>query len=170
MGAHQSNTTPAPTIWEVPDDVWPVIPQLLAAHDPAKAKGHRRVNLRRVLHGIIVRRRTGCQWHRVPAAFGDDSTVHRPCQQWGQHGLVARLWAVAGGAWRHPRRRRVAVARGRHRQGQGPHRGRPGRPPSHRPRATGVKRSLVVEADGGPRGAALAGANGHDTKRLATPL
>jgi putative transposase len=33
-----------------------------------------------------------------------------------------------------------------------------------------VKRSLVVEADGGPLGMAIAGANGHDTKLLAQTL
>jgi putative transposase len=33
-----------------------------------------------------------------------------------------------------------------------------------------VKRSLVVEADGGPLGAAIAGANVHDTKLLAATL
>jgi putative transposase len=33
-----------------------------------------------------------------------------------------------------------------------------------------VKRSLVVEANGGPLGAALAGANVHDTKLLAATL
>jgi putative transposase len=33
-----------------------------------------------------------------------------------------------------------------------------------------VKRSLVVEADGGPLGAAMAGANVHDTKLLAATL
>ncbi len=34
----------------------------------------------------------------------------------------------------------------------------------------GVKRSLVVEATGGPLGATIAGANVHDTKLLATTL
>ena len=33
-----------------------------------------------------------------------------------------------------------------------------------------MKRSLVVEADGGPLGAAIAGANVHDTKLLAATL
>ena len=33
-----------------------------------------------------------------------------------------------------------------------------------------MKRSLVVEADGGPLGLAIAGANVHDTKRLAEAL
>lgn len=94
MGTEQRNTTPAPTIWEVPDDVWPVIQQILDAHYPAKAKGHRRVNLRRVLDGIIFRLRTGCQWNRLPSAFGDDSTVHRHFQQWCQRGIFERIWAA----------------------------------------------------------------------------
>src|SRR5918994_1868827 len=71
---------------------------------------------------------------------------------------------------RRPRRCRLAVASGRHRHGQGPHGGRPGRPQSHRPREKGVQRSLIVEADGGPLGAAMAGANVHDTKLLAATL
>jgi putative transposase len=33
-----------------------------------------------------------------------------------------------------------------------------------------VKRSRVVEAEGGPLGSAIAGAHGHDTKRLAQTL
>lgn len=33
-----------------------------------------------------------------------------------------------------------------------------------------MKRSLVVDADGGPRGSAMAGANVHDTKLLAKTL
>jgi hypothetical protein len=33
-----------------------------------------------------------------------------------------------------------------------------------------VKRRLVVEAEGGPLGIAMAGANAHDTKRLAKTL
>jgi putative transposase len=45
-----------------------------------------------------------------------------------------------------------------------------GGPQPHRPWEKGVKRRLVVEAAGGPLGAALAGANVHDTKLLAMPL
>jgi transposase len=61
---------------------------------PAKPKGHRRVNLRRVPNGIIFRLRPGCQWHQLPTQFGDDSTVHRHFQPWCQRGILARLWAV----------------------------------------------------------------------------
>ena len=83
-----------PPIWEIPDDVWPLIQAILDEHYPAQAKGHRRVDLRRVLNGIIFRLRTGCQWNRLPSAFGDDSTVHRHFQQWCQCGIFERIWAV----------------------------------------------------------------------------
>jgi putative transposase len=67
---------------------------ILDEYYPAKPKGHRRVDLRRVLNGIIVRLRTGCQWNQLPTHFGDDSTVHRHFQQWCQRGMLARLWAL----------------------------------------------------------------------------
>jgi putative transposase len=94
MGKRQSHHTPAPTIWEIPDDVWPIIQTILDVHYPAKPKGHRRVDLRRVLNGIIFRLRTGCQWNRLPEAFGDDSTVHRHFQHWCQLGIFTHLWAA----------------------------------------------------------------------------
>jgi putative transposase len=83
-----------PTIWEVPDGVWTLIEQILNAVYPAKTQGHRRVNRRRVLNGIIFRLRTGCQWHQLPKQFGDDSTVHQHFQRWCHLGVFARIWAV----------------------------------------------------------------------------
>jgi putative transposase len=94
MGKKRAVPQEQPTIWEIPDDVWPLIQTMLDEYYPAKPKGHRRVDLRRVLNGIIFRVRTGCQWNQLPTRFGDDSTVHRHFQQWCQRGLMARLWAV----------------------------------------------------------------------------
>ena len=94
MRANESDKIPAPTIWEIPDEVWPIIQRMLDKQYPPKPKGHRRVELRRVLNGIIFRLRTGCQWNRLPEAFGDDSTVPRHFQRWCQCGLFARMWAV----------------------------------------------------------------------------
>jgi putative transposase len=88
------DTATQPTIWEVPDDVWAMVEPILSDCYPAKPKGHRRVDLRRVLNGIIFRLRTGCQWNQLPKPFGDDSTVHRHFQQWCQRGLFAQIWAV----------------------------------------------------------------------------
>jgi putative transposase len=89
-----THATVQPTIWEVPDDVWTIIEPILNECYPAKPKGHRRVNLRRVLNGIIFRLCTGCQWHQRPTQLGDHSTGHRHFQPWCQRGILARLWAV----------------------------------------------------------------------------
>jgi putative transposase len=87
MGKKEAEQQDQPTIWEISDEVWPMIQAILDAHYPAKPKGHRRVDLRRVLNGIIFRLRTGCQWNQLPQQFGDDSTVHRHFQHWCQRGL-----------------------------------------------------------------------------------
>src|SRR5262245_47452239 len=94
MGKKKAESQELPTVWEIPDDVWPLIPRMLDAHYPAKPKGHRRVDLRRVFNGIMFRLRTGCQWKQLPPQFGDASTVHRHFQQWSQRGVLARIWAV----------------------------------------------------------------------------
>jgi putative transposase len=94
MRAKQRDKTPAPAISEIPDEVWPLIQRILDEQYPPKPKGHRRVDLRRVLNGVIFRLRTGCQWNRLPEVFGDDSTVHRHFQRWCQGGVFARMWAV----------------------------------------------------------------------------
>jgi transposase len=67
---------------------------MLDKHYPAKPKGHRRVDLRRVLNGILLRLRTGCQWNQWPKQCGDDRTGHRHVQPWCQQGLFERIWAV----------------------------------------------------------------------------
>jgi putative transposase len=94
MRANKSDKTPAPTIGEIPDEVWPLRQRILDEQYPPKPKGHRRVDLRRVLNGIIFRLRTGCQWKRLPKALGDDSTGPRHVQRWCHCGRFARLWAV----------------------------------------------------------------------------
>lgn len=94
MDREQTDNHPIPTVWEIPDEVWPVMQTILAQRYPASPKGHRRVDLRRVLNGIIFRLRTGCQWNQLPKRFGDDSTVHRHFQRWCQLGIFEQLWAV----------------------------------------------------------------------------
>ena len=99
MGKKKAEQQEQSTIWEIPDDVWPMIQQILDAHYPAKPKGHRGVDLWRVLNGIIFRLRTGCQWNHLSQEFGDDSTMHRHFQHWCHQGLFARLWAVQVQDW-----------------------------------------------------------------------
>jgi hypothetical protein len=63
------NAYPQPTIWEVPDEVWTLSAQVLHEVDPAKPQGQRRVHRRRMLKGMLCRRRTGCPWNHLPQAI-----------------------------------------------------------------------------------------------------
>ena len=128
------NAYTQPTIWEVPNDVWTLIEQVLNEVYPAKPKGHRRVELRRVLNGIIFRLRTGCQWNQLPKQFGDDSTVHRHFQRWCDLGVFERIWAVLLQACDELGGVVLDAASCRCRHGQSPHGWRPGGLQSHRPR------------------------------------
>jgi putative transposase len=94
MDRQKTELQPMPTIWEIPDEVWPVMQTILDEDYPAQPKGQRRVDRRRVLKGIIFRLRTGCQWHQWPKQVGDDSTVHRHCQRWCDLAIFERLWTV----------------------------------------------------------------------------
>lgn len=82
------------TIWEVSDELWVVLAPLIAAVDPPKPTGRRRVDARAILTAILFRMRSGCQWNQLPERFPDDSTVHRTFQRWVRLGLFERLWAV----------------------------------------------------------------------------
>jgi putative transposase len=85
---------PLETIWEIPDDLWKeIIEPILARRYPPNRTGRPRVDLRRVLDGIIFRLRTGCQWNRLPERFGDDATVHRWFQRLSSDGALEEIWA-----------------------------------------------------------------------------
>ena len=83
-----------PTIWEIPDDLWEQIHPVILELDPPKSTGRKRVHPRRILDGIIFRMRTGCQWNRLPRELGDDSTIHRTFQRWGELGVLERIWSM----------------------------------------------------------------------------
>ncbi len=85
---------PLETIWEVPDALWERLEPILLKHYPPARTGRPRVDLRRVVNGVIFRMRSGCQWNRLPERFGDDSTVHRWFQQFVADGVLEELWAV----------------------------------------------------------------------------
>ncbi len=83
-----------PTLWEVPDDLWERIEPLLLSEHPPKRTGRKRVDLRRVLDGVIFRLRTSCQWNHIPRVYGSDRTIHRYFQSWCRTGLFERIWAL----------------------------------------------------------------------------
>jgi transposase len=83
-----------PTIWRVPDDLWVQIAPILAAHDPPKPTGRKRIDQRAALDAIIFRLRSGCQWNQLPQEYPDDSSVHRTFQRWVERGIFERIWAL----------------------------------------------------------------------------
>lgn len=83
-----------PTIWEVPDGLWAIINGVLDENYPRKSWDFSRVDLRKVLNGVIFRMRSGCQWNQLPKEFGDDSTIHRHFQNWCRLGVFEKIWAV----------------------------------------------------------------------------
>ena len=94
MARTRRQTKSLPTIWEVSDDLWKIIQEILDDLDPPAATGRPRTGQREALNGIIYVMRSGCQWNQLPSRFGDDSSVHRTMQRWIARGVLERLWAV----------------------------------------------------------------------------
>jgi len=85
---------PEPTIWRIPDDLWELLAPILEAKYPKHPFDRKRVDLRRVLDGILYKLRTGCQWNVLPKEFGDDSTVHRHFHAMCRNGVFLELWRL----------------------------------------------------------------------------
>ncbi len=159
-----------PTIWHIPDLLWEQIAPLLAQLDPPAVRGRKRIDARAALDAIIFRLRSGCQWNHLPSEFPDDSSVHRTFQRWIRRGVFTRIWALlietcaelGGLDWEW---QAADGAMGKARFGGdliGPN-------PTDRGKK-GTKRSILVEASGGPLAVVIAGANVHDTKLLETTI
>lgn len=65
---HERTGTPAPA--EVPESLWPVVEELMAAHFPRRQFSRGAVDVRTQLNGILHRLRTGCLWDELPARYG----------------------------------------------------------------------------------------------------
>ena len=94
MARQKKQIEPLPTIWEVSDELWEIIQNILDELDPPAETGRPRTGQRAALNGIIYRMRSGVQWNQLPRRFGDDSSVHRTMQRWIARGVFKLLWAV----------------------------------------------------------------------------
>ena len=171
MGRKKRTVKPLETIWEISDDLWSRIEPILWEDAPPSAKGGRkRTDWRKAFNGIIFRMRSGCQWNKLPKKFGDDSSVHRWFQRWCKNGTMEKIWALMveqcgeldGVHWEW---QSADGAMGKARFGGD----KVGSNPTDRGK-NGVKRSVIVDQDGGPLGVVVAGANVHDAKLLAETI
>lgn len=168
--AEASAEQPLPTIWEVPDELWERVEPILARHYPPATTGRPRADLRLMLDGIIHRMRSGCQWNRMPERFGPSSTLHAWFQRFAKDGVLEAIWAtlvaecdeLGAVSWEW---QAADAVMGKSRfcgAARGPN-------PTDRAKP-GTKKSVIVEQQGGPLGAAIDGANVHDTKLLAATI
>jgi putative transposase len=167
MGDNQKSLA---TIWKIPDELWNKLKPILNASDPPNPLGRRRIDARAALDAIIFRLRSGCQWNQLPNEFPDDSSVHRTFQRWEQNGVLDQIWATLveeceelGGVNWQWQSADAAMAKARFGGDEtGPN-------PTDRAKPE-TKRSLLVEADGGPLAVVISGANVHDCKLLKVTL
>lgn len=173
MARTRKSTKPLETIWEISDSLWRHIEPILLEDAPPTPKRHGgrpRIDWRSAINGIIFRLRSGCQWNKLPMHFGDDSSVHRWFQRWSRNGIFEKIWALLVeecdelGAvywkWQAADGMLGKARFGGDKVGKNPtDRGKPG-----------TKKSVLVEGDGGPLGAVIAGANIVDQQLLAATI
>jgi transposase len=94
MARRKPAAEPLPTIWHADDGLWAEVEKVLAEYDPPARYGPDRIDQRKAFDGVIFRMRSGCQWNRLPEAYGDDASVHRTFQRWVARGVLERLWAA----------------------------------------------------------------------------
>ena len=94
MARSKRRYKPLATIWEVDDQLWSIIQEILDELDASAPTGRPRTGQREALNGIIYQMRSGVQWNQLPEQFGDDSSVHRTMQRWIAKGVFERIWGV----------------------------------------------------------------------------
>ena len=93
MGASASQGR-APTIWQIPDDLWVIVQHVLPREELQRSRGRPWIPPRRILDAVLYVVRTGCQWKAVPREFGSGSTVHRRFQRWVERGVWETMWRL----------------------------------------------------------------------------
>ncbi len=153
--------------WRVSDELWEKIQPLLPEHpNTHKFGGGRPRKPDRVCaDAIFFRLRTGCQWKALDATgICPGSTAHDRFQEWVAAGVFLKLWQAGlveydqlkgiDWSWVSMDGCMTKAPLGGEKTGRNPtDRGK-----------RGVKRSLLVDANGIPIGAAVEGANRNDFK------
>ncbi len=85
----------ASKFYQLPESLWNRIAPLLPHYKTSCQGGRPRLDLKRVVMGILYVLRTGCQWKAMPAEFGSGSAIHTYFQEWVQRGVFHKLWRAA---------------------------------------------------------------------------
>ncbi len=150
--------------YEISDELWKKIEQLLPLPKPKKKSGRPRKDDKKILTAIFYILRTGCQWKALPRSLGAPSTVHDRFQEWREAGLFEAMWKV--GLMEYDTKKRIewewqsmdgAMTKAPL-GGEGT-----GANPTDRGKK-GTKRSILTEGKGIPLSVVVDGANRHDKK------
>lgn len=156
--------------YQIPDELWKWIKQLLPHPKPKKRSGRPRMDDRKAMQAIFYVLRTGCQWKALPRSLGAASTVHDRFQEWQAAGLFGNLWQAGvvefddkvGLDWVWQALDGAMTKAPLGGKDTGPN-------PTDRGKS-GTKRSLLTEGHGIPIGLAVDGANRHDMKLVEPTL
>jgi len=80
------------TTYQIPDELWDRIKQLLPPPKRKKKSGRPRMDDRLAMNAIFYVLRTGCQWKALPRSLGASSTVHDRFQERRRAKVFQRLW------------------------------------------------------------------------------
>ncbi len=81
--------------YELTDDEWSILSPLL----PSNQAGARRVDVHRVLNGILWRFRTGSPWAEIPERYGPPTTCYNRFVRWRKAGHWDRLLRAVSEAY-----------------------------------------------------------------------
>jgi putative transposase len=159
--------------WSLSDDLWEaialLIPERVNTHPfgGGKAPTPDRV----CMEAIFFVLRTGCQWKALDATrFCPGSTAHDRFQRWVQEGVFLSMWEAGLMAYDEARGLDWSWLSMDGCMTKAPLGGKKtGKNPTDRAKQ-GVKRSLLVEANGIPVGLAVDGANRNDMKLVEPTL
>lgn len=77
--------------FQIPDELWERIENLLPPPKAKKKPGRPRMDDRQAMTAICYGLRTGCQWKALPRRLGAPRTVHDRFQEWREAGVFERL-------------------------------------------------------------------------------
>lgn len=79
---------------EIPEALWERIDLVLPIYSRSNQGGRPRLEMRKVVGGILYVLATGCQWKAMPEQFGSGSAIHAYFQEWVEAGVFAELWEL----------------------------------------------------------------------------
>ena len=81
--------------WQLTDEQWFLIADLLEPPPPSTAGGRPWTNSRACLEGILWVLRTGARWKDLPKSFPSPSSCWRRLKLWTENGLFTKAWERA---------------------------------------------------------------------------